>query len=197
MNVWGIILLFVSIVQSTHINKVVLWAIEFSVRGWTPLFSLLTWDSKRQRNLIGLVKIFVCCVDFQIKFKTNVFPSKVNRPLDRLSPCFDHCFLSGWRDNYWLGFKLSRHDMIGSFFSKLALNSLTGLFSWDWEITIKHLLSFFVFNHGRLIGTCHRISGTDGHLCHAISFIFHTKWATGNKYLPSVTVSGANARTYF
>lgn len=48
------------------------------------------------------------------------------------------------------------------------------------EITIKHLLSLFVFNHGRLIGTCQRINGTDEHLCHAMSFIFHTKWATGN-----------------
>lgn len=79
MNVWGIVWLFVSIFQSNHIhppNKPVLWAIEFSVRSWTPFLSPLTTDSKRQCTLIGLVKIFVSCDDLQIKFKTIYCPAK-------------------------------------------------------------------------------------------------------------------------
>lgn len=84
MTVCGIIWLFVTIIQSTNVNKLVLLAIEFSVRGWTPLLSLLTRGSKRRCTLIALVKIFVSCVDFQIKSNTNLLQSKVNRPLESL-----------------------------------------------------------------------------------------------------------------
>lgn len=31
------------------------------------------------------------------------------------SPCFDHCFLSGWRENYWFGFKWSCCEARGPF----------------------------------------------------------------------------------
>lgn len=98
MNVRGIIWLFVSIIQSNHIhvpNKLVLLPIEFSIGGWTPFLSPLTTDSNRQCTLIGLVKIFVSCVDFQIKFKTNLLPSKINRSLVRSQSLFCSLFSFG------------------------------------------------------------------------------------------------------
>lgn len=165
MNVWGIVWLFVSIVQSNHIhlpNNPVLLAIEFSFRGWTPFLSPLTADSKRQCTLIGLVKIFVSCVDFQIKFKTNLLPCKVNRPLVHSQSLFCSLFLSGWKDNYWFGFKWSRHIVRFICWNKHAPVQLTGN---------HHKAPSFItkaFSHGSLIGACRQINGTDEHLCHQL-----------------------------